>query len=136
MKQSWIAMSILIAGGVYASWYAFVSTHNPCVWDRSYECLFGQDEVQIAELTWQTLTWQDLSTPDTSEQIVVISTQNQLSQSTSVQSDTPDTILAAQEAAALEKQQAATLAAQQAAALAAQQANKNRDDDHEEEDDD
>ena len=53
MKQSRIILSIIIVGGVSAWWYALVSTLNPCAWDRSYECLFGEDANNTISLSWQ-----------------------------------------------------------------------------------
>ncbi|MEI6426279.1 MAG: hypothetical protein WCO66_02890 [Candidatus Absconditabacteria bacterium] len=46
MKKSWMLLSAIVPIGVGALAYSFMSIQNPCVWDRSYECIYGQQQIQ------------------------------------------------------------------------------------------
>jgi len=150
MKKSWIMVSLLIVIGVAAAAYSFVFEHNPCVGDRSYDCLVAQHQIIAADISWTQQIQPIPVTPQT--QKINIPAAKKITPSYVPKSVVLDTTLADQEAAAklakqkadaqilatqqaatklaadqaaaaqLAQQQADALAAQQAAALAAQQA--------------
>ncbi len=48
-------LSAIVPIGVWALAYSFMSIQNPCVWDRSYECIYWQQQIQKNQTWWTTV---------------------------------------------------------------------------------